>query len=697
MIRKEMKKKVFQLIIGIVLLISVVFLVKMKSVYAKTTKETIVFDEKTKEKEVEIGKSEEFLADFVSPFFGNKPIKKCGYIYNLDDSADYIYMEFENGGYAIYAKQTMEILEYSLSGKLPYNDSNEARYYAGPAKYFYKNDNSQFRDAITGDKINMLESEIVSFSQHTRSRIVNRDVTKYRITNDVLKNYNIKTKNLYSKPSIDSNDLIVASTNSACLIPNWRYFDVNPLFGNNFDGGTYGNGNSGTCGPVAAQLLLGYHNYYNNRRIIEDRFLNGYDDVTNTVINPQMNPNHCTDPMLMSRWTIGTRSEDTGNNSFYSEIITRIMKPNTSGSTNKEVKVGIEDYLSERLSSSEYIVKYEEKGWWFGYSSIESSIIKSEINKGRPIIVSMDSDLGGYDHFVVAYGYQDYTYPDGSGTYEGYIVHFGWPDNNCVWINSAWCDGYVSLKINHMHNYDIIGNIGTTNRVEYRCSSCGHRTDAAINMSARERYTERVTKLSAGEYKDYYVTFATSGNKLIQTFGAKDARIYIYDNEYNLLAQNDDDGYSLNAFFSYNAEANTPYILRVKFYNSSTSGYVKLGVTPAAKTYLNYEKILNSKACSAEFYFDTSYNTTNVITYTPTESGKYKFETNYVGNNRIDTYLYLIDPYSTDECLYNDDGAGDLQALITDTLVANRTYFIVVSTYNIATRKGLISLSVSKI
>lgn len=81
----------------------------------------------------------------------------------------------------------------------------------------------------------------------------------------------------------------------------------------------------------------------------------------------------------------------------------------------------------------------------------------------------MDSNLGGSNHFVVGYGYQDYTYADGSGTYEGYVVHFGWPGiaKTCVWVNSAWCDGYVSLKINHIHNYNTVGSISGTSRTEY--------------------------------------------------------------------------------------------------------------------------------------------------------------------------------------------------------------------------------------
>ena len=44
-------------------------------------------------------------------------------------------------------------------------------------------------------------------------------------------------------------------------IPNYRYFLLEPEHGEN---------ETGTCGAVAAQLMLSYHNYYSDRRIIAD-------------------------------------------------------------------------------------------------------------------------------------------------------------------------------------------------------------------------------------------------------------------------------------------------------------------------------------------------------------------------------------------------------------------------------------------
>ena len=117
------------------------------SVFATTTTDNFVSNEISQDEKNEIKEYKAVVDSFVEPIFGDRIISSCEYIYNLDNSADYIYVEFENGGYAIYAKQTMEMLEYSLQDSLPYTDSNASKYYAGPANYFYKNEKRSVRGA----------------------------------------------------------------------------------------------------------------------------------------------------------------------------------------------------------------------------------------------------------------------------------------------------------------------------------------------------------------------------------------------------------------------------------------------------------------------------------------------------------------------------------------------------------------------
>lgn len=68
----------------------------------------------------------------------DKAIKNCEYLYNFDDTADYIYAEYLDGGYAIFLKQTMELMEYSARGKLGYLDRIQRKYYGGPGSYLLK-------------------------------------------------------------------------------------------------------------------------------------------------------------------------------------------------------------------------------------------------------------------------------------------------------------------------------------------------------------------------------------------------------------------------------------------------------------------------------------------------------------------------------------------------------------------------------
>lgn len=218
-----------------------------------------------------------------------------------------------------------------------------------------------------------------------------------------------------------------------------------------------------------------------------------------------------------------------------------------------------------------------------------------------------------------------------------------------------------------------------------------------LNIDANNKYTEEIINLQPGQYMEFTINFSSGGNKLIQTFGANDSKIYLYDSEYNLLVQNDDSGYSSNALLNYTAETETTYILKVQFFNESQSGKIKIGITPASSAHSTFENILNSEGKSITYFFPTYLNTTRVITFTPTESGTYKFTTNYDEETRIDTYLYFVDPSTVEPCLYNDDGAGDLQATLSAELEVGKTYFIIVSPYNITTTSGSLTLNVTKI
>jgi hypothetical protein len=292
------------------------------------------------------------------------------------------------------------------------------------------------------------------------------------------------------KPNLDDGRIEgkASSPLPGTYINNFDYFLKRPMHGKN---------EHGTCGSVAAQLLLSYNNYYNDRRIIAPEYLNGgwrnlpiSINDRNNYNHPEDNPNACADPMLMTPKTTGS------SDFFYKAVITEIepgaffcCRPpkydangkvvhSHTGSSSAQVRNGMGNILYDR-------------GLYHPTNSltINYANVRAQINSQRPVIIGMQKSLGGSDHWVVAYGYGDYTYPTGQ-TYSGFITHFGY-DNYVtenainVWINSAWCYSYITMQINHTHNYVSTETVAPNGQeMIFRCTECNHRkTDTLFNVS----------------------------------------------------------------------------------------------------------------------------------------------------------------------------------------------------------------------
>ena len=70
--------------------------------------------------------------------FGDVEITSKEFLFNLDDSPDFIHVEFTNSGYAVFAADSFELLEYAAQGSLPYQNTRARRYYNGPKRYLTK-------------------------------------------------------------------------------------------------------------------------------------------------------------------------------------------------------------------------------------------------------------------------------------------------------------------------------------------------------------------------------------------------------------------------------------------------------------------------------------------------------------------------------------------------------------------------------
>ena len=636
--------------------------------------------------------------------FKDRTISSCEYICNLDGSQDYIYITLQGGGYAILSRITLELLEYSPQGSAPYQGASGQGYYAGPGNYLEKTATG-YKDIISKQEFALSESEALELSQSTRAKLESHTTYRSSISanendlssalNNVINSESDKIQSGVTRdgaPAYGSEAPIQATLANGTFIPNYLYFIVNPTHGDNTENSPVGNNNTGVCGPVAAQILLGYNNYYNDRRIIPDRYLNGYNDATNTVTETEENPNHCTDPMSMTSDTLGTRSEPTGSNSFFYKVIAKIMSPNQINSSLSEVQNGIKALLNERISTSDYQVTYQKST---GTNAISSIPIQQEINEGRPVIISIAGTLTTIGHFVVGYGYQNHTYANGVGTYSGYVVHYGWSGKNRIWINSSWCNGYIALKTNHVHTYAEVGVVEETGLVEYKCSVCGHRTDAGITMSATDSYREIRYELSQNDYdyKYFYMTFATAGNKLFQTFGSKDTIMTLYDANHSVLATDHHDGYDVNAMINYNVSANTVYYLKLEYLGSG-AGYSKLSITSTQSTPTEYENISFMTGQDVSTVNYSSLNSAEIICFIPTVSGNYRLR---VHSFDCGTYMYLIDPATTAYCLQDGSSGGSDCGQITTYLEAHKRYYIVAATDNISSQTAEMYLIFKKV
>ena len=96
------------------------------------------------------------IKEVTNDLFNNVEISSMEYLYNLDESPDYIYVEFEGSGYVVYSSETLDVMEYSLNGSLPYN-TDEKKYYAGPTNYL-KKQKENFKNVTTNEVITKAES-----------------------------------------------------------------------------------------------------------------------------------------------------------------------------------------------------------------------------------------------------------------------------------------------------------------------------------------------------------------------------------------------------------------------------------------------------------------------------------------------------------------------------------------------------------
>ncbi len=418
------------------------------------------------------------------------------YLKGVDGQEDYILSQCATGGYAIFEKESMELIEYSDTDFSPYTDIESEGYYLGPSNYYFEKE-GKIQNINTGKSF---EKENLSYiandlkerfeiDREKREELLQAEREELLQTEqgEMISEYSLQeTVDQNPGPTgdriIDADDYVVEMRN---YIPNYQFFVENEGFGDN---------QNGTCVTVATQLLLSYNNWANDGRIITEQqidgnevfFLNGREQNRNIPYSPQM---------------IGTTSSDfkfDDETSFY-EILKGYINPlDWSDDENRpenadEIQVGAT--MSDAYNGiNQYLTKYApvaKTNITMDYSltdivQLNGAVTKltNEINAGRPAIGSIyvytlneDGTYSKGGHAVLVYGTQTITF---SGqNLNGFIAHFGWHhvlrDGSVVreftniWFNSSWVKGYLTFQTSHVHSD--FTELDDTNHV-FACGVC---------------------------------------------------------------------------------------------------------------------------------------------------------------------------------------------------------------------------------
>lgn len=426
--------------------------------------------------------------------FGYKKICAIENLYNYDDSADYIYVDFADYGYAVFLSDTLELLEYSAEGSLPYLNTLSTKYYGGPTNYLTKV-GERFVNVVSGEFVSYSVADAATRSKEIRTIFsAEKSLTKIdEQPKDALNHKEVVGNTPGNKPQPST--FIAADlpgSSQTTYIPNANYFTSAPFRGNN---------NAGTCSAVAIQLLLSYHNYYTDRRIIDNQFLLGNN---NNPADMERNPNFCVDPRSIGVVDATTNFNETiGSNEAFHHLLANDYSLGDSSVSSIDTKT--KNYLKDK-GGLIFTVNSVAPLWGALYlSNGDYNNAKAEINAGRPIYLAArtGNSSSDWNHAMVAYGYQnlnDTTHTGGNDQF-GFIVDYGWGSGSVNrWINAGWTYSYTTVNINHAHSYASTSTVLNGSEIILSCTTCGHRTVDTlfiVSGSILTRLKHALTSLTA--------------------------------------------------------------------------------------------------------------------------------------------------------------------------------------------------------
>ena len=264
-----------------------------------------------------------------------------------------------------------------------------------------------------------------------------------------------------------------ANINGLFYINNYRYFVNSPKIAIN-DGSDNENG---TCTTVAMQLILGYHNYYTDRRLIP----NVADDGTVFLGENYGQLDYHPNVWRGVDWDYGWNNNgeivldpDIGAIGTQDAVYRKIIETN---------EIAGDMYLGQmfpivNLATQEFLNEYsdiaDDVDIDFSITYDRETVV-SEINANRPVIlgtytqdVTNDGSISDNFHVVVAYGYAYYN-----GEF-GYICHKGYgKESSRTWLPEEYFHFYNTVRISHEHT--LVEQPGVVNNTckHFKCSVCG--------------------------------------------------------------------------------------------------------------------------------------------------------------------------------------------------------------------------------
>jgi len=198
----------------------------------------------------------------------------------------------------------------------------------------------------------------------------------------------------------------------------------------------------------------------------------------------------------------------------------------------------------------------------------------------------------------------------------------------------------------------------------------------------------------------YQMRSSTEGRRVFQTFGPNDTVMKIYKKvripiiigrtfgvreEWVLIAEDDDSGYSLNSLITIDCLANTDYRICVRNYNEYSRGRSRLVINQiAAGVEISDYSDFNNYTMSSGMYMFMNLNRYCSSAFTVRPSCSMVYEISITSG--IDSFLYVLDPSSGDAMAchveYDDDSNGNMDAKIRVDLSDQKDYYVLVTQFN---------------